>query len=315
MPFRPLSCRYVVSLLLLSMLTGGAFSTAWSDSGPASVAVTPTDAAGGASSALPNSPTGENNQLFQPSDRQQYLSLVQLRRQKVIRLRHLADDLARQRQLVSDFEGYVSWMNANLAAYSRYIQAGSAAAAVTKFLPIPYAGQASLFTKFVAQFSLSLGSASKSLNGYLQTSHQLLQQIHRLDPNRPDTQALTETARYADTQFLKAMQETQQRLTTVSDLSSGTLAFLEGLGNYLAAGDEYLDKLKGVFKKEHATKERSFVADSAAALKGQASRFNNRLRGFDELGMQATNDIKSFAVYDELETLLLPATEYKTIKD
>lgn len=222
-----------------------------------------------------------------------------LQQRKLAKFHQAMDDIKAQRALIGDFERYAAWMNANLASYSRYIQAGSAAATIAKFLPIPYAGQAAFFSKFVAQFTLSLGNTSKSLNHYLQTSQQLLDQASALDPHSPDPKALADVHAFADGPFLKSMLEAQLQLNTIAEFSAGTQSFLVGLNNYLSTGDEYLYKVKGVFKKD-PQQEKSFLTESTANLKTKSEQFNTRLKSFESQGGRITTIIKSLTVYDEL---------------
>lgn len=228
------------------------------------------------------------------------LTLNVLQQRKLAKFHQVMDDIKAQRALIADFERYAAWMNSNLAAYNRYIQAGSAAAAITRFLPIPYAGQAAVFSKFVAQFSQTLGAASKSLDTYLQISQQVLTLAARLDPATPDPKSLADVHTLADVDLLKATSEANQQLKNVADLSSGAQAFLVGLSNYLATGDEYLHKVKGVFKKEAAQQEKSFLTESIGNLKTQTELFNSRLKNFEILGGRISTAVKSLSVYDEL---------------
>lgn len=228
------------------------------------------------------------------------LTLSVLQQRKLAKFHQVMDDIKAQRALIADFEHYAAWMNSNLAAYNRYIQAGSAAAAITRFLPIPYAGQAAVFSKFVAQFSQTLGTASKSLDNYLQISQQVLTQAARLDPAHPDSKSLADVHALADANLLKSMYEANQQLKNVADLSSGAQAFLVGLSNYLATGDEYLHKVKGVFKKEAAQHEKSFLTENISNLKTQTELFNSRLKNFEILGGRISTTVKSLSVYDEL---------------
>ena len=227
------------------------------------------------------------------------LTISSLQQRKLAKFHQAMDDIKAQRTLIGDFERYAAWMNANLASYSRYIQAGSAAATFAKFLPIPYAGQAAFFSKFVAQFTLSLGTTSKSLNYYLQTSQQLLDQASALDPHSPDPKALADVHAFADGPFLKSMLEAQLQLNTIAEFSAGTQSFLVGLNNYLSTGDEYLHKVKGVFKKD-PQQEKSFLTESTANLKTKSEQFNTRLKSFESQGGRITTIIKSLTVYDEL---------------
>jgi hypothetical protein len=224
-----------------------------------------------------------------------------LRHKKALRLKEIAADVRSQRQSTSDFEVFVKWMSANLAGYNRYIQAGSYAAVIARMLPIPYAGQASIFAKFVAQFTVALNEASVSINNYLITSQKFITMTDTIDPDKPlDEKALTEAAGFADQKLLKDMNDAQLKLATVSDLSSGALSFLETLNHYVSGSDEYWNRVKGVFKKDIDPKEKSYISESTGTLKTQAARFNAKLKTFGELGKKETAGVKALAVYDEL---------------
>jgi len=224
-----------------------------------------------------------------------------LRKKKNLRLKEIAADVKSQRQSTSDFEGFVKWMSANLAGYNRYIQAGSYLAVIARVLPIPYAGQASIFTKFVAQFTVALNAASVSITNYLNTSQKFITMADAIDPqNTLDEKAVSEAAQFADHKLLKDMNDAQLKLTTVSDLSTGALSFLESLNHYVSGTDEYWNKMKGVFKKDIDPKEKSYISESTSNLKTQAGLFNRKLKVFEELGKKETAGVKALAVYDEL---------------
>ncbi|NVN92275.1 MAG: hypothetical protein HXX11_16960 [Desulfuromonadales bacterium] len=225
-----------------------------------------------------------------------------LHQKKVQRLQEIASQVKTQRQTTSDFQGFVTWMSSNLAGYNRYIQAGSYAAVIGRMLPIPYAGQASVFTKFIAQFTLALNASSVSMTNYLNSSRKFITMTDQIEACKAtDDRAIMEAARFADLQLLKDMNDAQVKLATVSDLSSGALSFLASLNHYVSSTDEYWNKTKGLFKKDVDPKEKSFISESTSSLKAQADRFNGKLRTFEELGKKETASVKSLAVYDELE--------------
>lgn len=229
------------------------------------------------------------------------IPVERLRQKKALRLKEIAADVKVQRQSTSDFEGFVKWMSANLAGYNRYIQAGSYAAVIARVLPIPYAGQASVFTKFVAQFTVALNAASVSITNYLNSSQKFISMAEAIDPAKPlDERVISETAQFADQRLLKDTADAQLKLATVSDLSSGALSFLESLNHYVSGTDEYWNKAKGIFRKDIDPKEKSFISESTTSLKMQADRFNGKLKVFDELGKKETASVKSLAVFDEL---------------
>jgi hypothetical protein len=236
------------------------------------------------------------------------ISVERLHQKKVQRLKEIAADVKAQRQATSDFEGFVKWMSANLAGYNRYIQAGSYAAVVARMLPIPYAGQASIFTKFIAQFTIALNSASVSVTNYLNSSQRFISLVDAIDPAKPlDERVLTEASHYAEQKLLKDMNDAQAKLAMVADLSSGALSFLESVNHYANGTDEYWHKVKGLVKKDIDPKEKSFLSESTNTLKTQADRFNGRLRSFEDITKKEAASVKSLAVYDELSAELVAA--------
>ena len=231
------------------------------------------------------------------------IPLERLRQKKAQRLKEIAADVKLQRQSTNDFEGFVKWMSSNLAGYNRYIQAGSYAAVIAKMLPIPYAGQASIFTKFIAQFTIALNAASVSITNYQNSSQRFIVMAESIDMSKPlDEKIVAETAQFADLHLAKDMNNVQTKLAMLSDLSAGALSFMESLNHYVSSTDEYWNKMKGVFKKDIDLKEKSFISESTNSLKIQADRFNGRLRIFEELGKKETASVKALTVYDELET-------------
>lgn len=236
------------------------------------------------------------------------IPVERLRQKKAQRLKEIAADVKTQRQATNDFEGFVKWMSANLAGYNRYIQAGSCVAVVARMLPIPYAGQASVFTKFVAQFTITLNSASVSVTNYLNSSQRFITLVDAIDPVKPlDERALAEASQYADQKLLKDMNDAQAKLAMVADLSSGALSFLESVSHYVSGTDEYWNKVKGLVKKDIDLKEKSFLSESTNNLKTQAGRFNGKLRYFEEITKKEAANVKSLAVFDELSAELAAA--------
>ncbi|MDR3578775.1 MAG: hypothetical protein P4L44_02305 [Oryzomonas sp.] len=236
------------------------------------------------------------------------ISLERLRQKKVQRLKEIAADVKTQRLATSDFEGFVRWMSTNLAGYDRYIKAGSYAAVIAKMLPIPYAGQASIFTKFITQFTVALNNASVSVTNYLNSSQRFISLVDAIDPAKPlDERAITEASNYADKKLLKDMNDSQAKLAMVADLSSGALSFLESVHHYASGTDEYWNKFKGLVKKDIDPKEKSFLSESAYNLKTQADRFNGKLKSFEEITKKEAASVKSLALFDELSAELAAA--------
>lgn len=217
------------------------------------------------------------------------------------RLKEVAADIRTQRQGLADFEGYVKWMSTNVAGYSKYLSAGSMAAGFAKALPIPYAGQASNFTKFVANAALSLSQASVSINKYLGTSQQFLLRVDKLDPAKEvNPQEVSELVHFADQELLKGMVEVQERLTSTSDLTASSLSFLETLNHYLGSSDEYWAKTRSLLKSGDEKKDKGFIAESTAALRAKAQAFSGKFRSFDLAVKKDGPLIKSLVTCDDL---------------
>lgn len=229
------------------------------------------------------------------------ISSTELARKNCKRLKEMAADVRQQRQAMADFEGYVKWMSAHVAEYSKYLSAGSVAAGFAKVLPIPYAGQASVFTKFVSRAAVSLGDASVSIKKYLGTSQQFLARVDVLDKQKDVSQKeISELVRFADQELLKGMIEVQERLATTSQLSASSLSFLESLNHYVGSTDEYWAKTKALLKSGDDQQEKGFLAERATSLKDKAQVFNSKLKLFDETVRKDTPVIKSLVAYDDL---------------
>ncbi|GAW66472.1 hypothetical protein GPEL0_01r1854 [Geoanaerobacter pelophilus] len=222
------------------------------------------------------------------------------------RLKDIAGDVRAQRQGLADFEVYVKWMSGHVAGYSKYLAAGSVAARFAKVLPIPYAGQASMFTKFVSDAAVSLGASSVSLNKYLATSQQFVARVDALDPARPNhAQEVSDLVRFADQDLLKGMLEVQDRLVTTSQLTTSSLSFLESLNHYVGSTDEYWAKTKALLKSDDKA-EKSFLSESTTALRNKAQAFNAKFILFDATVKKAAPQIKSLVAYDDLVRSLDP---------
>lgn len=217
------------------------------------------------------------------------------------RLKDVAADIRAQRQGLVEFEGYVKWMSSNVAGYSKYLSAGSVAAGFAKVLPIPYAGQASVFTKFVANAALSLSAASVSINNYLATSQQFLNRADKLDAAKDvNPQEVSDLVRFADQELLKGMMEVQERLVSTSELSASSLSFLDSLDHYVGSTDQYWAKTKSLLKSGDEKKEKGFITESATALRNRAQAFNGKFKLFNETVKKNTPLIKSMVAYDDL---------------
>lgn len=215
-------------------------------------------------------------------------------------LKEIATDIRTQRQELAGFEGHVKWMSSHVAGYNKYLAAGSVAARFAKVLPIPYAGQASMFTKFVSDAAVSLGAASVSINKYLATSQQFLTRVDALDAAKgTNPQDVSALVRFADQDMLKGMLEVQERLTTTSHLTTSTLSFLESLNNYVGSTDEMWAKTKSMLSSDDK-KEKSFLSESTTALRNKAQAFNGKFILFDGAVKKTTPQIKSLVAYDDL---------------
>ena len=219
------------------------------------------------------------------------------------RLMEIAAHVKTQRQSMADFESYVKWMTANLNGYSKYIEAGSVVAGFAKVLPIPYAGQASILTKFISQGILSMNAASVSIAHYLETSRQFIARVESLSQARPDGRSdeISEVARFADGRLLKDMDDVRARLAATSEVSSSTLSFLESLNHYIGSTDVYWNKTKSfITRSEAVSKEKSYLSQCIQNLKNGAGKFNARLRLFEDSAKKDEPLVKSLGTYDEL---------------
>jgi len=218
-----------------------------------------------------------------------------------LRLKTVAADVKVQRQTMTDFESFVKWMTCNLSGYARYIEAGSVAAGFAKMLPIPYAGQASLMTRFVSQGILSLNASSLAIERYLATSRQFVDRVDAIDSSHPNFADVAGAARFADEQLLRDMTDLRAKLATAAEISTSTLSFLESLQHYIGATDEYWEKTKSILRHgEAGKKEKGFLSESIQSLRSRAGGFNGKLERFEETAGKDMPLVKTMGAYNEL---------------
>lgn len=239
---------------------------------------------------------------------QPVLTAAELHQRSLRRFGELSREVQVQRQALVECEAYVRWLSGHLSGYQKYIEAGSLLAGFARVLPIPYAGQASLLAKFVAQGVLALNATASSLARYLGTSQQLLDGIALLDTVQPDAGKMGGLVRLADEQLLKEMADVRQRLASTTELAASTQGFLESLQHYLGSSDEYWQKTKAMFgRKDGGKQEKGWLAENLEALRVRTAAFQGRLRQFEEGAARTVPLVKSLAAYDELGRELLPA--------
>lgn len=230
------------------------------------------------------------------------ITVADLDRKRFERLKEMQKQIASQRASMLDFDGYVKWMGGTLASYSRYVEAGSFAAGFARLLPIPYAGQAGQFSKFVAHFALSLSNTSVSVKQYLGSSQQFLAKVDALGESGQGKESeMAFLTFYADQQLTRDMTDLQGKLSTISELSTSALSFLISLQQYLASTDEYWQKTKSLLAKKDTDKaEKGALAGSIDGLKARTEGFNKGLNVYGENVSKTLPIITTLVAYDGL---------------
>lgn len=233
---------------------------------------------------------------------QKGLTLDDLDRKRFERLKEMQKQVISQRASMIDFDGYVKWMGGTLAGYSRYVEAGSFAAGFARLLPIPYAGQAGQFSKFVTHFALSLSNTSVAVTQYLASSQQFLARVDALGESWKGKESdMAFLTFYADQQLTRDMTDLQGKLSSVSELSTSTLSFLISLQQYLASTDEYWQKTKSLLVKKDSDKaEKGALAGSIDGLKARTEGFNKGLNVYGENVSKTLPIITTLVAYDGL---------------
>lgn len=231
------------------------------------------------------------------------LSAVELAQRNRQLLAELAGQVRAQRQTMHEFSGFVTWLSGSLEGYNRYLQASAVAANLIRVLPIPYAGQASMFTKFAAQGVVSLNSTSASISHYLHSSQQFLTRYDALEKQGGAVTAteLSGLIAFAAGPLQKDTADLQQRLSATAELSTAVLGFLEGVNGYLGSADQYWSKTKAfVTRNEDAAREKGYLAGSIAGLRSRAGQFAGRLQAFSDLSRKNEPQLRTLQVYDRL---------------
>lgn len=228
------------------------------------------------------------------------LLVEELSTKSAAKLRDVAAEVRAQRQTLAQVEGFVGWMSKNLSAYVKYLDAGNVVAAIARVLPIPYAGQASLFTKFASSGILSLEKASIAVNHYMGTSQQFIDKVEALGNDMPDQDAIADVVSFADKKLLPDMNDARGKLSRVTEISTSTLAFLQAIHGYAKSTDEYLGKTKAFFLRGNEPQEKGFLSESIEALQLRAESFDSGLKLFNESSQRCEFAVKALVGYGEL---------------
>lgn len=220
----------------------------------------------------------------------------------------IAAQVRLQRSTMADFSSFVSWLSGNLEGYHKYLQASTVAANIVKILPIPYAGQASLFTKFVTQAVVSLNTASSSINRYLITSQNYLSRHDAIEKSgHPSPEEIASLSLLAQDQLLRDTSELQRQLASTGEIATSVLSFLEVVNSYLKNADQYWAKTKSfVSRNDQVAKENGYLAGSIAGLHDRAALFAGKMKTFKDLGVNNEKAVHTARVYDDLAKELSP---------
>lgn len=233
---------------------------------------------------------------------QKAVTMEDLDQKRFTKLKDIHKAVTSQRKSMLEFEGYVNWMGGTLASYSKYVEAGSFAAGFARLLPVPYAGQAGQFSRFVSHFALSLSNTSVAVKQYLASSQQFLTGVDALgETGKGKESEMAFLTFYADQQLTRDMTDLQLKLSSVSDLSSSALSFLVSLQQYLASTDEYWQKTKSLLVRKDPDKaEKGALAGSIDGLKTRTEEFNKGLNVYGENVGRTLPVIATLVAYDGL---------------
>lgn len=199
-------------------------------------------------------------------------------------LKEMARRVRGQREGVKESARYVSWLSENLDGYQKYLQASTVAANLIKVLPIPYAGQASLFTRFTAQGVATLNRTGKTIRTYLDASAQFIDAYDGATASQDHSVEREQNLERSAERLVTAEQELNQSLQGVLDISTATLSFLEGVKGYLGSADQYWARTKSLVKRDGgAAPEKGYLSTSIEHLREQGERFTRGMAGVSDV--------------------------------
>lgn len=221
----------------------------------------------------------------------------------------ISANLKEQKSGFAEFENFLRWMSGSLTGYEKALHTSAQIAAVTKFLPIPYAGQASGFAKFAANFTLQLSNAGGALQKMQDAAQKYQKLLGEYEAN-PTSANLSNCIKFADETLVPTIHDTAEKLEKIGQMSASMLGFLGAIDGYLQNADEMLGRAKSLLGGD-VTADRAQMQQKSGLLRSKLDIFDKRCKALQELAKKESQLAKNAQFLIQLSSQLSPTMAAK----
>lgn len=180
----------------------------------------------------------------EPSQKEKCYTAQQLNQYSYEHLSKVAALMRQDSKKIDEFSGFITAIKGSVNDYAQIIRSSVYLTNVVRYLPIPYAGEASSITKVVSNTLLNLNGAAVSLDRYQKSSAAFLENFDKLDPRSVTSAQLVKLSVYADTVVINDAETLQDSLQGISSSASTLAASTQSISNAINTGGDYLNQAK-----------------------------------------------------------------------
>jgi len=201
---------------------------------------------------------------------------------------------------IDEFSGYISAIKGSVNDYAQIIRSSVYLTNVVRYLPIPYAGEASSITKVVSNTLLNLNGAAVSLDRYQKSSTVFLESFDRLDRNTATSTQLAKLASYADTVVINDAEALQDSLQGISSSASTLAATTQSISNAISTGGDYLNQAKSFVGMKASANEEEKLKASGTSFHAKLALLSQKICALENSAQTHRGNVLKARTYAEL---------------
>jgi len=201
---------------------------------------------------------------------------------------------------IDQFSGFIGTIKGTVNDYTKIIQSSVYLTNVVRYLPIPYAGEASSITKIVSNTLLNLNGAAVSLERYQKSSTAFLDSFDKLDRNTVTSIQLVKLASYADTVVLNDAETLQHSLQGISSSASTLAATTQSISNAISTGGDYLNQAKSFVGLKPSANEEEKIKASGTSFQSKLTLLSQKICTLENSAHTHRSNILKARTYAEL---------------
>lgn len=229
-----------------------------------------------------------------------YITSNQLNAYSYDYLSQVAQSVREDSKKADDFSTFITVLKVSVNNYSSIIQSSAYLSNAVRFLPIPYAGEVSSFTKVFSGTLLHLNGAAMALDSYKKSSSEFLKSFDKLDKATATPEQLLNLSVYADTILMSDTRNLELSLKRISSSASALASTAQSCSNAVDTTGSYVNQAKNFVGFKSETKDQANIKESSHTLNARLSQFSQKIAALEHSGETYRSNISKARIYAEL---------------